>query len=88
MKCLQALDELELENELTQKEAESRSNEEREKMEEKKNLVDEMTAQYFEFKKGVAKQAVNSRCQGNFVTTNCYIYKIAEGNFVTTNCCT
>ena len=61
MKCLQALDELELENELTQKEAESRSNEEREKMEEKKNLVDEMTAQYFEFKKGVAKQAVNSR---------------------------
>jgi hypothetical protein len=23
--------------------------------------VDEMTAQYFEFKKGVAKQAVNSR---------------------------
>ena len=61
MKCLQALDELELENELTQKEAESRSNEEKERMEEKKNLVDEMTAQYFEFKKGVAKQAVNSR---------------------------
>ena len=30
-------------------------------MEEKKDLVDEMTAQYFEFKKGVAKQAVNSR---------------------------
>ena len=61
MKCLQALDELELENDMTQKEADARSNEEKDKMEEKKNLVDEMTAQYFEFKKGVAKQAVNSR---------------------------
>lgn len=61
MKCLQALDELEMENDLTQKEADVRISEEKDKMEEKKVLVDEMTAQYFEFKKGVAKGAVNSR---------------------------
>eukprot|EP00116_Pleurobrachia_bachei_P008502 sb/3468764/ len=60
-KCLQALDELEIENDRVQKESELRISEEKEKMEEKKSHVDEMTLQYFEFKKGVAKQAVNSR---------------------------
>lgn len=61
MKCLQALDELELENDLTQKDADARINEEKERMEEKKSLADEATAQYFEFKRSVAKNAVNSR---------------------------
>lgn len=61
MKCLQALDELEIENARTHAESESRIMEEKEKMQEKKELVDAMTDQYFEFKKEAAKSSVNSR---------------------------
>ena len=60
-KCLQALDELEVENKRVRDEVDIKIAEEKERMDEKKDLVDEMSKQYFDFKKGVAKEAVNSR---------------------------